>query len=387
MNRDHDRRLIIKTVIVVCVIFFLLNVAMKYFTGGKHATLPPPSVVIQKPKWAKMTEYVMQTGTMVAYNSVDLVARIEGYLEAVEFKDGTFIKKGKELFIIEPKPYLEKLKSAQASIVVQKASYDYSKAEWERQKKMFKQNATSLNNVEKWAAKTVEFRAEIDKAVANAAVAAINYSYTHVLAPFDGRIGRHLVDPGNLVGNGKATDLATIQQIDPIYVYFNLNELDLIKIRNAARARAFKPEEINTIPVYVRMQNETAFLHEGKLDFVNTGLNASTGTMEFRALLANKDYPLLPGLFVEVRIPISKPTPQLTIPDSAVQYDQIGAYILVMDAHKKVIQNRVTLGALEQGIRAITKGLDAEDNVIISGLQNAIPGHQVSPVQQEKKPA
>ena len=125
------------------------------------------------------------------------------------------------------------------------------------------------------------------------------------------------------------------------------------------------------------MQNETEFLHEGKLDFVNTGLNASTGTMEFRALLSNKDYALLPGLFVQVRVPISPPTPRLTMPDTAVLYDQIGAYILIVDNNNYVLQKRVELGALEQGIRAITKGLDAQDNVIISGLQNAIPGHQV----------
>ncbi len=385
MTIDHDKRLIIKTVIVVGAIFFILNGMIRFFTKNKAEPLSLPSVVIQRPKLTKMTEYVTQTGTMVAFNAVDLVARIEGYLEAVEFTDGTFVKKGKELFIVEPKPYLEKLKSAEASVDVQKASYKYAKSEYERQKNMYKQNATSLNNVEKWAAKADEFNAEIAKAVADAEVAAINYSYTHVLAPFDGRMGRHLVDPGNLVGNGAATDLATIQQIDPIYVYFNLNELDLIKIREAARLQNFKPKDLNTISVYVRMQNETSFLHEGKLDFVNTGLNASTGTIEFRALLHNKDTTLLPGLFVQVRIPISKATPQLTIPDSTVQYDQIGAYVLVVDKNNVVIQKRVVTGTLEQGIRAIVKGLEAQDNVVISGLQYAIPGHRVAPVQSEKK--
>ena len=377
MNLNHDKRLIIKTALIVTVIFFIFSGVMKHITKNKTQSLPLPTVVIQKPKVTKMTEYVTQTGTIVAYNSVDLVARIEGYLEAIEFTDGTFVKKGKELFIVEPKPYLEKLKSAEATVEVQRASYKYSKSEYERQKRMYKQNATSLNNVEKWAAKTDESKAEIDKAVADAEIAAINYSYTHVLSPFDGRIGRHLVDLGNLVGNGKATDLATIQQMDPIYAYFNLNELDLFKIRAAAAAHDFKPKDINRISAYVRMQNETEFLHEGKLDLVNTGLNASTGTMEFRALLSNKDYALLPGLFVQVRVPISPPTPRLTMPDTAVLYDQIGAYILIVDNNNYVLQKRVELGALEQGIRAITKGLDAQDNVIISGLQNAIPGHQV----------
>lgn len=384
MNMNHDKRLILKTVIIVSVIFFALSGVMKYLTRNKTVPLPLPVVVIQQPKLTKITEYITQTGTVDAYNSVNLVARIEGYLEAIAFTDGTFVKKGKELFVVEPKPYLEKLKSAQATIAVQKASYAYASAEYERQKRMLKQNATSVNNVEKWAASAEESKAEIDKAVADAEVAAINYSYTHVLAPFDGRIGRHLVDVGNLVGNGKATDLATLEQIDPIYVYFNLNELDLIKIRAAARAQAFKPSEINQIPVYVRMQNEATFLHEGRLDFVNTGLNASTGTIEFRALLKNKDFTLLPGLFVQIRIPIGKPKPQLAIPDAAVQYDQIGAYLMIVDKNNYVIQKRVVVGALEQGIRVISKGVVAQDNVIISGVQNAIPGHQVAPRKNQE---
>ena len=193
------------------------------------------------------------------------------------------------------------------------------------------------------------------------------------------------MDVGNLVGHGQATDLATIQQLDPIYVYFNLNELDLIKIRKAAKDHAFDPKDINTVPVSVRMQNETKFLHTGKLDFVNTALNASTGTMEFRAILSNKDFTLLPGLFVEVRIPIANPTPQLTVPDIALQYDQIGAYLLIADNDRIVVQKRVVVGMLEQGMRAVVKGLDAKDDVIISGLQNAIPGQQVTPINEEKK--
>ena len=382
----EKRSNLMKIVIIGVAIALLCYWIVKHSTTSTPPAEPLPPVVVQKPKLNNLRTYVTQTGTMVAYNSVDLVARIKGYLESVEFIDGSYVKKGKELFIIEPQPYLDKLKEAQASLVVQKASYAYAKAEYERQQRMYKQNATSLNNVEKWAAKAIQYQAEIDKATANVDEAAINYSYTHVLAPFDGRIGRHLVDPGNLVGNGTATDLATIEQIDPIYVYFNLNELDLIKIRNAINNKELDPGDLNQIPVYVKMQNETTFSHEGKLNFVNTGLNASTGTLEFRAILTNKDHILLPGLFVQVRIPISRPTALLTIPDTAIQYDQVGAYVLTVDKNNYVQVKRVELGTLEQGIRAITKGLEAEDRVIISGVQNAIPGNQVAPVHNENKP-
>ena len=374
----------VKKIVLFIIIFIMLCWILKQLSTTKPEVQALPSVVVNKPILTPITTYVTQTGTMVAYNSVNLVARIEGYLEKVEFVDGTFVKKGKELFVIEPEPYLEKLKEAEAAVTVQKALYAYNTSEFKRQQLMYKQNATSLNNVEKWRAETERTQGEIDKAIANKVDADINYSYTHVLAPFDGRIGRHLVDPGNLVGNGKATDLATIDQIDPIYVYFNLSELDLIKVREAAKANNFKPTDLATIPVFVRMQNETKFLHKGQINFVNTGLNASTGTMEFRALLTNKDLNLLPGLFVEIRIPISLPKPQLTIPDTAVLYDQIGAYILVLNKNDEVMVKRVVLGGLEQGMRAITKGLLADERVVISGLQNAIPGHRVAPLKNDK---
>lgn len=376
-----EKRKLIKTILLLGGLFFLLHEMINHYMAPKTSEPPRLRVVVQKPTLVQLTDYVTQTGTMVAYNSVDLVARIEGYLETVNFTDGTFVKKGAPLFVIEPKPYLEKLKAANATVMAQKASYAYATAEYARQKRMYQQNATSLNNVEKWAAQVEEVRAGIDKATADAEIAAINYSYTHVLAPFDGRIGRHLVDPGNLVGNAKATDLATIQQIDPIYVYFNLNELDLLKIRKAVHARGDKLKDIRQIPISLSLQDDPNVSFKGKLDFVNTGLNASTGTMEFRALLSNKKHVLLPGLFVRVRIPISAPTSQLTIPDPAIQYDQIGAYVLAVDNHDVVVVKRVTLGAFERGMRAITLGLLPTDNVIVSGLQNATPGHQVTLIQ------
>ena len=187
-----------------------------------------------------------------------------------------------------------------------------------------------------------------------------------------------MVDPGNLVGHGTATEIANIEQIDPIYAYFNLNELDLIKLREAAKAMGFKPEDINQISAEIKLQNETTFTHRGKLDFINTGLNASTGTLEFRALLENKDHALLPGLFVQVRLPVSKPVEQLTIPDSAVLYDQIGPYVLIADADSVVQLKRVKLGGIDQEMRAITQGLTATDRVIVGGLQFATPDNKVN---------
>ncbi len=380
----QNRQKLIKILLWGFVILVLAFVLWNHF---KPKAPPPPvqlpQVVIQKPVVVKTPAYITQTGNTVAYNSVDLVARVEGYLQAIKFTDGSFVKKGQELFLIEPEPYLEKLREAESEVASQKASFNYASAEYARQQQMYKEDATSLNNVQKWSAQKDKSQADLNKATANEVNAKINYSYTRVLAPFDGRIGRHLIDPGNLVGNGKATELATLEQIDPIFVYFNLNELDLIRVRAAAKEYGIKPSEINKIPVYVGMQNEQGYPREGKLDFASTGLNSSTGTLQFRVLIDNKDYSLLPGLFVQVRIPISTSSPKLTVPDTAVQYDQIGAYLLIVDQENKVQIKRVEVGSVDKGMRMILKGITAQENVIVDGLQNATPGNQVT-VQKAK---
>lgn len=372
MNRDSVKKLTIWGLGLLLLIWIVHQLS-------KPTTpqIPPVKVSVQKPVVSEIVDYVSQTGTLVAYNSVNLVARVEGYLDKIEFTDGTFVKKGQPLFVIEPQPYLEKLKEAQAQVAAQKADLAYSKSEYARQQRMYKQNATSLNNVESWLAKSEASAAQLDEAIANEAIAQINYGYTHISAPFAGRIGRHLVDIGNLVGNGAATNLATLEQVSPIYAYFNLNELDLIKLRAAARAMGFKPEDLDKIPAYLRLQNETSFAHKGHMDFVNTGLNASTGTLEFRAIFENKDYFLVPGLFVEVRIPVTNPVKMLTVPDTAVLYDQIGPYLLTVDKDSLVQQKRVELGSSEKGQRAIKSGLAANDRVIVQGLQFASPGNKV----------
>lgn len=387
MNMDREKKQkIIKIGGVVLGALLLLDLFLHLKDLRKQSDVPLPPVVIQKPLSVNMVEYVSQTGNTVAYQAVNLVARIEGFLENITFTDGTYVKKGQPLLVIEPEPYMAKLREAQATVAAEKAADAYSKAEYRRQQRMYKENATSLNNVEKWQAKTTETAADVAKALANLDIAQINYGYTHIASPFDGRIGRHLVDIGNLVGNGTATNLATVEQIDPIYVYFNLNELDLLKLRDAARAKGLNAKAMQQISVDVRLQNQTNYPFKGQLDFMNTGLNASTGTLEFRALLPNHDRALVPGLFVDVRIPVTSPTPQLTIPDTAVLYDQIGPYVLTVDSHHLVVLKRVTLGSVDQDRRAILKGLSPEDNVIINGIQNATPGNPVAP-QEEKRAA
>ncbi len=379
-ERSRDRW---KRIAILLVVVFVIIRLLRGCIPQPEPIYPAPQVVVQSPIAKMITNYVTQTGTLVAFNSVDLVARVEGFLDKIDFVDGAFVKKGQLLFIIEPQPYLDQLKEAKDAVISDQATYEYDKIEYARQQRMYKQNATSLNSVQQWETKVQKSKAELDKAKANEDSTAITYSYTHVLSPFDGRIGRHLIDVGNLVGNGTATKLATVEQIDPIYVYFNLNELDLIKLRASAKQHGIKPEDLSDIPVYASLQDRTDFSHEGRLNFVNTGLNSSTGTLEFRALLPNKNFELLPGLFVQVRVPLGAPQRQLTVPTTAVQYDQIGAYVMVVNQQKIVEIRRVITGTKDDESISVIKGLKEQDKVIISGLQNASPGNPVAPITRE----
>ena len=348
----------------------------------KEEEPPPPKVTVSKPATAEITPYLYETGNTVAINTIDLVARVSGYLDSYNFIDGSMVQKGDLLFVIQPEPYANDLAEAQSTLDANMAEYTYDKTEYARQLEMYKRKATPLSDVQQWQSTTEAAAANVQGAQANVDNAGITYSYTRVFAPMSGRIGRHLVDPGNLVGNGEATELASIEQISPIYVYFSINELDLLKIRKIARQAGFKPAEINQIPIEIALQNEEKFPHKGHLDFASAELEASTGTIQMRGILPNQDTSLLPGLFAKVRIALSKPSPQLTLPSTAILYDQVGAYVFTVGDDNKVAQTRVKTGSIELDNIVVLQGLRPNDLVIIDGLQNATPGGEVTATEK-----
>jgi RND family efflux transporter MFP subunit len=331
---------------------------------------PPPAVTVSKPVRGPVTDYLLATGSVAALQSVDLVARVEGYLRSVNFTDGTLVKAGQLLFVIEPEPYQAKLASYQAQLQNAQSEYD-------RQLRMIKENATSQANVEKW-------QSQRDQAAAAVTLAKINLAYTRITAPFDGRIGRHLVDPGNLVGAmGSTTKLATIEQVNPVYIYFSVNERDVLRIRASALARGVNiTGAAPKVPVYAGLQTDPGYPHEGTLDFASTGLDTGSGTLQARAIIANPERILLPGMFARLRIPTDAPTPGLLVPDRVVSTDQAGSYVLTVAADHKVLQQRVQIGAVQDGMRVILSGLEAQSDVVVDGLQNAVPGNFVTPTTQ-----
>ena len=250
---------------------------------GKNPEPPPrvPTVTVQHPVERQVTEYLDMTGSVAPSQTVSLVARVPGYLESVNFQDGSFVEKGRLLFVIEPEPYVEQLRLAEAQL-------ERARAEYKRQLVMLKENATSAANVERW-------KSQRDQAAAQVELAKINLGYTRVTAPFSGRIGKRLVDPGNMVGTGGSTALATLDQFDPIYVDFSVNERDALRVRDTVRRLGHKAGNPDVpVPVFVGLLDEEGTPHRGTLDFVDNGVNTSTGTIQTRAIFQNSDRDALP---------------------------------------------------------------------------------------------
>jgi RND family efflux transporter MFP subunit len=340
---------------------------------------PPPQVSVAHPQQKTVSNYLELTGNTVAYNSADLVARVEGFLQEQDYKDGSFVKAGDILFVIEPLPYKAKLDQANSQVAAAQAELKQAEAEYYRQSTLLKTDVASQSKVDQALAKRDSDRANVADAQAGAQLAAINYSYTRVQAPFAGYVTAHLVSVGQLVGSTNPTKLATIVQLDPIYVTFNVNEQDVLRIRAQLRARGLTLADIHKIPVEVGLQTEAGYPHQGVLDYVAPNVDPSSGTLEVRAALANPDRVLLPGYFVRVRVPTGKQPDALLIPETALGTDQGGNYVLVVGKDNVVEQRRVTAGATDNGMRVIESGLTAQDQVVVNGLQRAVPGSKVSP--------
>jgi RND family efflux transporter MFP subunit len=352
-----------------------------------YAPPPPPTVRVSQPLQRTVTDYVELTGNTQSSNSVNLVARVEGYLQSVNFTDGSIVKKGDLLFVIEPEPYEANVQLAQATVEQQQATLTQATSEYERQQRLMQQKATSQSQVENWQAQRDAAQAAVNEANANLKLAQINLGYTRIVAPFDGRIGRHQVDPGNLVGPGGPTQLATIEQLAPMYIYFNMDEQDVLRIRASRRAAGRTVGSVPPVKLDVGLQNEAGYPHEATLDFVASDVDQSTGTLQARGSIPNQDYAFLPGLFVRVRAPVGTIDNALLITDQALGIDQQGHYVLVVNQDNVVEQRPVQIGALIDGTRVIERGLSADDWIVVDGIQRAIPGSKVAPQRIERAPA
>ena len=341
---------------------------------------PPPQVGVAKPVQQEVLPYLDLTGNAVAYNQVDLEARVQGYLQEINYKDGAQVKLADTLFVIEPGPYQAQLQQAQASLAATQADLVQAEAEFFRQSTLGKSDFASQSKVDEARAKRDTDKAKIMNDQAGVTIAAINLGYTRVNAPFDGVVTAHLVSVGGLVGSNGVTKLATIVQLDPIYANFTVSEQQVLRTKQVLAAQGVKPEDIKGSPVEVGLMTDTDYPHAGKLDYVAPMMDSATGTLTVRALLENPDRALLPGMFLRIRIPLSRQKANaLLVPDEALSADQRGPYLLVVDKDDIVQQRTVQTGQLEGRLRVIASGIAPDDLVVISGNQKAIPGEKVAP--------
>ncbi|MBR0797924.1 efflux RND transporter periplasmic adaptor subunit [Bradyrhizobium jicamae] len=340
---------------------------------------PPPKVEVAPPVQRAITRYLEATGSTAPIKSVDLVARVQGFLQSINYQDGAFVKEGTTLFTIEPETYKLKLEQAQAAEVGSQATLKQAESDYKRQTDLVQKQAVSAATLETSTSTRDNAQSGLQQAQVNTRLAAVNYGYTNVAAPFDGIVSNHLVSVGELVGVTSPTQLATIVALDPIYVNFNVNEQDVLRVREEARKRGMTANDLKQLPVEVGLQTETGYPHKGKLDYASPTLNQSTGTLAVRGVLPNPDRVLLPGFYVRVRVPFDKQQDALLVPDVALGSDQSGRYVLVVNGDNVVEQRKVQTGQQEGDLRVIESGLKPNDRVVTAGLLRAIPGQKVDP--------
>jgi membrane fusion protein, multidrug efflux system len=345
---------------------------------------PPPKVSIAKPAQRPVTEYLEFTGNTQAIYTVQLRARVEGYLDALHFQDGADVKKGDLLFTIQPEQYQAQLQQALAEVQTQQAALEHAETEFKRYSRLYEQKAAAATDVDNWRFQRDSAKAALMNAQAQVDLAKLNMSYTQVTAPISGRMGRRLVDPGNLVGaGGQETTLAEINQIDPIYVYFTINELDLLRVRRLQQETGGGDYRSRPVPAYVGLANESGYPHEGRIDFAAITVDPNTGTLLLRAVLPNAERRILPGLFVRVRVPVGREANAILVPEVALGFDQIGRYVLVVNDQNVVERRGVKVGPAVDDMRVVEEGLAGDERVIVNGLLRAIPGREVNPEVQE----
>jgi RND family efflux transporter MFP subunit len=345
---------------------------------NRYAAPPPPKVTVATPVEQEVSRYFEATGNAAAINTVDLVARVQGFVQAISYADGDFVKKGTSLFTIEPEPYRLKVEAAKAAVTSAKATLKQNEAEFARQATLVTKQVSTQANYDKALALRDSSQADVQSAVANEQQAEINLGYTNVTAPFDGVVSARQVSIGQLVGANSATVLSTIVQIDPIYVNFNTSERDVLEARARLAGTGRTTADLLGTPTEIGLQTESGYPHKGKLDYVAPTVDPSTGTLAARAILENSDRVLLPGYFVRVRIPF-RPQAALLVSDVAIGSDQGGRYVLIVNKDNVVEQRKVEPGQLIGELRVIEKGLTKDDRVVIGGIMRAIPGQKVEP--------
>ncbi len=336
---------------------------------------PPPKVTTAKPLVQTVVTYTERPGRTKAIESVEVRARVEGFLQTVDFEEGTEVAKGVLLYTIEPERYEATVKIAEARLANAKAVLGKAEFDWNRIRQLLAQD--SADNVEFVEAETEhnKAKAEVTSAEAELDKARLDLKYTRVTAPIAGRVNRTEVSVGNLVGRGEQTLLTTIVPWNPIHVYVTVGERSVLDWRRRMAGGAQRRD----VPVLLRLADGTDYPIAGKIDYIDNQVDVRTGTLQVRAVVDNPDALLVPGIFVRVRVPRRLPESVL-VPESALQRDLTGYYLFTVDENRKVSRVDVVTGPTVMGYRSIQSGLTGDAEVVIKGLQRISPGLVVDAV-------
>jgi RND family efflux transporter MFP subunit len=349
----------------------------------QQAAAAPPPVTVAQPAKRTVTDWDEFTGRFDAVEEVQVRARVGGFVTSVEFRDGAFVSTGDLLYVIDSRPFEAVAEQAEGQLSDARAKAELAKRELDRALALNQTQAVSDSIVDQrrqtlQGAKAAEMQADGALKAAH-----LNIEFTHVLAPMAGRVSRHLVSVGNLVtgsdAGGGGTLLTSIVSLDPIYVYFDMDEATYLKYNRLYFEGKRPSSRENPNPVQVTLTGETKPSHDGKVDFLDNRMDVSTGTLRGRAVIPNKDLSILPGQFGRVRLIASAPYDALLLPDTAIATDQSRKIVFVVKDDDTVEAKPVVLGPLDGGLRVIREGLKPEDRVIVDGLQRARVGAKVSP--------
>ncbi len=344
------------------------------------APKPPEVVFVTLPTSGEITDYEDFTGRTVAIKTIDIRARVTGYLDKVNFKDmeGRDVEKGSVLFEIDPRPYEAEVARAKASLLQAQAHLKRLELDYVRAEKLVGNKSISHEQFDQVSGDRAEGAAAVEMVRANIELAQLNLNYTKVRAPISGRISRTQLDPGNLV-RADDTILTTIVAVDPIYAYFEVDERTLLRIRRNTEEGRTKSADSRAVPVMMGLADEEGFPHEGTINFVENRVDPSTGTLQIRGVFKNSDHLLTPGLFVRVRLPLGQPYHALLVSEESLGTDQGQKFVYVIGDDNKAQYRRVQVGKLQQAQRVILKGLSEGERVVVSGLQRIRPGAAVQP--------
>jgi len=354
----------------------------------KQAAPPPPAVTVAKPQKQTVTDFDEYVGRFIAVDSVEIRARVSGYLQKVDFKDGQIVKQGDLLFAIDRRPFETALAQVRATLAQARANLAYAESDLGRASQLVRDRTITEQSFEqRTQAKRV---AEASVAAQEAAVrqAELDLQFTDLKAPLTGRIGDRRVSEGNLVTggtSGNTTLLATIVSIDPIRFEFTFDEASFLRYERVGKEGKDITSRSTGVEVAVKLIDEPDFVHRGKMDFVDNVIERSSGTIRGRALLPNPDGVFTPGMFGRVRVPGSPPYEALLLPDTAIGSEQVRKFVMVVDGENIARTKYVTLGQLVGNLRVIKDGIAPDDRVIVNGLMRARPGTKVAP--QEEQPA